>query len=166
LDFLQFRTEEPDERHKNRKIDLIPSGCGCALLIDGRTYSDFEPLMPIECKRLPTPKGPKRDEREYVFSDQAGVGGIQRFKAGLHGGCHTFAAMIGYVQSGTSTQWKKRVSDWITAIINTGTPGWAVADLLQSQSDDKVRRLSVLHSTHQRVSMQPIRLRHLWVEMN
>jgi hypothetical protein len=43
---------------------------------------DFDPIMPIECKRLPTPKAKDRDEREYVITEGATAGGIQRFKLG------------------------------------------------------------------------------------
>jgi hypothetical protein len=93
-DILQFRVEEPDEKRKGRKIDLVPSPCGAAICVEGRRHTDFDSLMPIECKRLPIPKGEDRDEREYVFSSSSSTGGIQRFKAGHHGAAHTFGAMI------------------------------------------------------------------------
>ena len=82
-DILQFRIEEPDEQKKGRKIDLIASACGPTIWIDGRRCTQFDTLLPIECKRLPTPKDKDRDEREYVINRKATTGGIQRFKASL-----------------------------------------------------------------------------------
>jgi hypothetical protein len=93
-DILQFRIEEPDEQQRGRKIDLVPAPCGAIVWIEGRGYTDFEFLLPIECKRLPTPRGQDRDEREYVFSQYTSTGGIQRFKAGHHGASHSLGAMI------------------------------------------------------------------------
>jgi hypothetical protein len=98
-DILQFRTEEPDEHNRGRKIDLVPAPSGVNIWVDGRQHTDFDTLLPIECKRLPTPTGSNRDEREYVFSKFGSTGGIQRFKAGHHGGQHKLGAMIGYIQN-------------------------------------------------------------------
>src|SRR4029077_9723773 len=69
-DILQFRVEEADEQGRGRRIDLVASPAACSILIEGRGYVDFDTLMPIECKRLPTPKENGRDEREYVVSEK------------------------------------------------------------------------------------------------
>lgn len=166
-DILQFRTEEPDERETGRKIDLIPAPSGTAILIEGRRYVDFDTLLPIECKRLPTPKGNKRDEREYVFSQFSSTGGIQRFKAGHHGAGHTQGAMIAYVQQETSGFWNSKVAEWINDLIACGQKGWSTKDLLRLEQDDATRRVTVLGSSHTRENGLPeITLRHLWVQMN
>jgi hypothetical protein len=88
-DILQFRIEEPDEQNKGRRIDLVPAPCAATIWIEGRRHADFDALLPIECKRLPTPKDKDRDEREYVISRYSSTGGIQRFKTGHHGCAHT-----------------------------------------------------------------------------
>lgn len=97
---LQFRTEVSDELGKGRKIDLASKPCGPAIVIEGRRHTQFDSLLPIECKRLPIPKDKDRDEREYVVSRHSTTGGIQRFKAGHHGGAHNLVGMIAYIQSG------------------------------------------------------------------
>jgi len=166
-DFLQFRVEEPDEQRRNRKVDLVPAPCDACVWIEGRRHTDFDPLLPIECKRLPTPAEADRDEREYVISRHASTGGIQRFKAGHHAAAHTFAAMIAYVQQETAVFWDARVRQWIQDLVDSGQPGWSVGDFLQLQDDDSEQRVAFLRSTHARDKGLPdIELRHLWLEMN
>jgi hypothetical protein len=166
-DFLQFRIEEPDERHKGRKIDLVPAPCGVTVWIEGRRITDFDTLLPIECKRLPTPKAKDRDEREYVINRHASTGGIQRFKAGHHGSSHRLAAMIAYVQKGTLLVWEKRVGSWISGLIQDGQYGWTEDDVLRRERSDKRRRIAVFCSSHARDNdLEKIELRHLWLKMN
>jgi hypothetical protein len=165
-DILQFREEAPDEVRKGRKIDLVPSPCGATICVDGRRHTEFDSLMPIECKRLPTPKGDDRDEREYVFSRSTSTGGIQRFKDGHHGAAHTFGSMIGYVQEEKTAVWDKRVAGWISNLAGV-QPGWTIKDLLRLERSDSASRLSVFRSSHERQNGLPeIELCHLWMEMN
>ena len=166
-DILQFRVEEPDEQQKGRKIDLIPSPCGATICVEGRRHTDFDSLMPIECKRLPTPSGDDRDEREYVFSRSGSTGGMQRFKAGHHGAAHTFGVMIGYIQEETANFWNERVAGWINELATTSQLGWTAKDLLRFDHNHTQLRLAVLHSSHERQKgLSDIELRHLWLEMN
>jgi hypothetical protein len=165
-DVLQFRVEEADEKHRGRKIDLVASPCGVAIWVNGRRHTDFDNIMPVECKRLPTPKADGRDEREYVISQKASTGGIQRFKAGHHGAAHRFGAMIGYVQEETTTVWDKRVAVWIGDLAGTQA-GWTTKDLLHIEREDAALRLAVFRSSHERQNgLSDIELRHLWIEMN
>jgi hypothetical protein len=166
-DFLQFRIEEPDEQHKGRKIDLIPAPCDATVWIGGRRHTDFDTLLPIECKRLPTPKEKNRDIREYVVNRYASTGGIQRFKAGHHGSAHKLAAMIAYVQEGTLLYWKNRVANWIKRLAKGGQPGWTVDDVLYLERNDETRQIAVFYSSHARdKGLEQIELRHLWLKMN
>jgi hypothetical protein len=119
-DILQFRIEEPDSQVKGRRIDLVAAPSNTIVWVEGRRYVDFDTLLPIECKRLPTPKEKERDEREYVFNRHASTGGIQRFKAGHHGANHKLGAMIAYVQQETSAFWNARVLGWINELIASG----------------------------------------------
>ena len=166
-DILQFRTETPDEIQKGRKIDLVSSPSGVAIWVEGRRHTEFDSLIPIECKRLPTPTGKDRDEREYVVTRNGTTGGIQRFKAGLHGAAHTLGAMIAYVQSGSLPSWETRVAAWITDLIDAGESGWTANDLLSPQRTDLGLKLSVLSSSHGRQKgLGAMDLRHFWLEMN
>jgi hypothetical protein len=165
-DILQFRVEEPDEEKKGRKIDLVASPSGTAIIIEGRRHVDFDSLMPMECKRLPTPKGADRDEREYVINRHSSTGGIQRFKAGNHGAAHKIGAMIGYVQDKTTAFWDQRIAEWISDIAGTESD-WSEKDLLRLERKDEALRMATFYSSHERQSGLPaIELRHLWVEMN
>ena len=166
-DILQFRVEETDEKNEGRRVDLVAAPCGETVWIDGRRHVDFDPLMPIECKRLPTPRGNKRDEREYVFSKYGSKGGIQRFKNGHHGAAHSLAGMIGYVQENNAKHWHECVNAWITELSGGAEPGWTHEDHLKIESDDEGQQLAVLSSHHERASSLPaIELRHLWLQMN
>jgi hypothetical protein len=166
-DILQFAVEKADERNKGRKIDLAASPSGTVICIEGRRHTDFDTLMPIECKRLPTPKANDRDEREYVFSRFRSTGGIQRFKAGHHGAAHKSAAMIGYLQEETTTVWEGRVATWIRDLIDSAQPGWSPKDQLSVEKRDPAQRLTVFRSYHERQhGLEEIEVRHLWIEMN
>jgi hypothetical protein len=166
FDILQFRVEEQDEQQQGRKIDLVASPCGASICVEGRRHTEFDSLLPIECKRLPTPKSSDRDEREYVISRHSSTGGIQRFKDGNHASHHTFAAVIGYVQEETTAQWDTRVAGWINDLAGV-EPGWTTKDLLHLDQHDAVLRLAVFRSLHERQKgLSAIELRHLWLEMN
>ena len=165
-DILQFRVEEADERQRGRKLDLVAAPSGTAITIEGRRYSDFDTLLPIECKRLPTPKDASRDEREYVFCGKGSTGGIQRFKAGHHGANHHLGAMISYVQAEGCATWIERVNGWIDGLAGK-EPGWTANDRLKLQAGNSVGRLTTLRSSHSRPqNLADIELRHLWIEMN
>ena len=166
-DFLQFRIEEPDEQHAGRKIDLVPAPSGATVWIEGRRHVDFDSLMPIECKRLPTPLGKDRDEREYVFNQKASTGGIQRFKDGHHGAAHLLGGMIAYIQEETSVIWDRRIAEWIKQMVESGQLGWSLGDLLHLKHDDEIQKICVLQSKHTRANnLRDIELRHLWLTMN
>lgn len=166
-DLLQFRVEEPDEVKGGRKIDLVASPSGTEIMIEGRRHVDFDSLMPIECKRLPTPQGNDRDEREYVISGKSTTGGIQRFKMGNHGASHADGAMIGYVQQETRAHWAQKTKEWIEALVGEGGSVWTASDLLSLVNDDHFQKQMTLNSVHRRDhGLRPIELRHLWISMN
>jgi hypothetical protein len=161
-DFLQFRTEEPDEKVKGRTIDLVPAPSNATVWVEGRSYVDFDALLPIECKRLPTPNGKDRDEREYVFNRHASTGGIQRFKAGHHGAAHKLGGMIAYIQQETCVSWNTQVAQWINDLTASGQKGWTANDLLHLEQNDTARQVAILNSSHKRENgLLEIKLRHL-----
>ena len=164
-DILQFRTEERDEEVKGRRIDLVAAPAGTLICVEGRSYTDFDALLPIECKRLPTPLRTGRDEREYVYSKYGSRGGIQRFKAGNHAAGHRIGAMIGFVQRDTVAFWSRAVAAWIAGLVGS-VAGWSDRDLLVLEVDDATVGTGRLRSRHGRArGLGEIDLRHLWVVM-
>jgi hypothetical protein len=166
-DILQFRTEVPDENQSGRSIDLVPSPCAETIWVDNRSFSYFEILLPIECKRFPIPKKRDRDPREYVISEYSTTGGIQRFKSGHHGSGHVLGAMIGYIQEENAATWFERVSGWINELAEAGKAGWSLNDLLELASATSETNITTYRSTHTRQKKLPeIELLHLWIQMN
>jgi len=165
-DFLQFKREEPDDTDGRRSIDLAIAPSGSIIWIDGREYSEYRTLLPIECKRLPTPAGTDRDEREYLISRFSTTGGVQRFKAGHHGAAHTRAAMIGYVQDRNTAHWHGQLDAWVDEIVGDAAEGWSMHDKLTMIAHDAAARMSALQSKHmRRAGLDPILIDHLWIEM-
>ena len=165
-DFLQFRREEPDAIRAGRSIDLVVAPSGALIWIAGREYCEYRALLPIECKRLPTPIGKSRDEREYVVSRFNSTGGIQRFKAGHHAAAYARAAMIGYVQDRNIPFWLTQVEAWIDGLVAATVKGWSVDDKLRLATHRTSNRVASLQSNHQRDSgLDPILIDHLWIEM-
>ncbi len=135
-------------------------------MIEGRSYTDLDTIMPVECKRLPTPRKKNRSEREYVVSNPGTVdGGIQRFKIGAHASVHTLAGMIAYVQDDTSDVWEHKVQTWIDDLA-ASSKEWTAADRLHRLFDDPVAKVRTLSSVHARPgSLAAIELHHMWVVM-
>jgi len=164
---VQFRTEVPDEAKRGRAIDLAPKPCAAVLVIEGRRHTQFDTLLPIECKRLPTPKEKDRDEREYVVTATGTIGGMQRFKFGYHGAAHRVAAMIAYVQERNFSHWLARVNGWIRELSTETGSAWSASDGLKPLKDDSTLGRRTLHSCHQRGGgLGRIDLRHIWIKMN
>lgn len=165
-DFLQFKREEPDEADGRRAIDLTVAPRDSVIWIEGRRYTEYQTLLPIECKRLPTPAGVDRDEREYLYSRFSTTGGIQRFKAGHHGASHNRAAMIGYVQEQSIPAWNAQLDQWIDDLETASVVGWSVADKLKLIQHDAASMTAMLQSEHKRDrDLNEIKIDHLWIEM-
>nr|VFJ69931.1 MAG: hypothetical protein BECKFW1821C_GA0114237_102037 [Candidatus Kentron sp. FW] len=168
---VQFRTEIPDKTEGRRTIDLAAKPSGAVLIIQGRQYTQFNIILPIECKRLPTPKEQGRDEREYVATPvgpKGGMrGGIQRFKFGHHGARHCVAGMIAYVQEQPPAYWLDRVNGWIGDLARESNSGWSAQDALRTPEDDPVAGVRRLRSRHERQGkLEEIEIRHLWINMH
>jgi hypothetical protein len=166
---IQFSVEERDEEEPSRNIDLVPKPCAATIIIEGRVHTEFQPLLPIECKRLPTPKERKNwDEREYVVTEPPSTtGGIQRFKFGHHGKKHKLGAMIGYIQAENPKHWQAQVNKWILELAADRNSGWTASDSLKLTSEDLANKTCVLNSHHERSGdLADIELQHFWIEMN
>lgn len=160
---VHFSHEERQPGH--RRVDLAANPV-TPMAIAGKKYSEFDPFLVMEGKRLPAPS--KDREREYVTGFEKRSGGIQRFKLGLHGSTVPTAAIIGYVQKGTCASWFDSVNQWIA---ETGRViddvRWDKTDLLIDFVNDTSLRFARCSSTHLRSeSISPqIHLTHLWIEM-
>ena len=143
--------------------------------VHGRAYipENSHKFCWIEAKRLPTPKGTRRDEREYVFVDHSkyeGNGGIERFKLNKHGlNKHgeglPVAIMIGYVQEGEFDNWVDKVNEWLK--VYSTTKPFHNLEFLQQHGE----MLGRYYSHHERYSakesiwMSPIDLYHFWIKI-
>nr|VFK79011.1 MAG: hypothetical protein BECKSD772D_GA0070982_103221 [Candidatus Kentron sp. SD] len=169
-DWIHFRTEVPDETRPGRKIDLAAKPRGEARFIEGQRYTQFDTLLPIECKRLPTPKDKRRDEREYVVTEKGATGGIQGFKFGHHGATHRVAGMIAYVQEQTFEHWLRRVNGWISDLAKKTDSGWSDLDVIEKMKGNSVGGACRLRSRHERLGeaekFEEIEIDHLWIDMN
>lgn len=165
-DLFQFRTEVPEKKVKNRKIDIALKPRK-TIMVEGIRYGVYDTLLPIECKRLPTPKCKDRDEHEYIIHRNGSTGGIQRFKEGHHGANHKLGAMIAYIQDETRDYWCNQIEIWFNELIQEGRSGWSNKDKLHVKDKNNEKRISVFRSQHERVNeLKDIELRHLWIEMN
>ncbi|MBK9076607.1 MAG: hypothetical protein IPL77_16845 [Flavobacteriales bacterium] len=165
LEPLQFITQAPTENDARRKLDMTAQPLESELVFAGSRYTIFQPILPIECKRLPTPVGKDRDKREYVYSAQSTSGGIHRFKMGAHGAQHSFAAMIAYVQENTCAHWLGEVNGWISALATSHGPLWSHSDELQISTTEDASGVMRMKSRHTRANGRPaISLEHLWVQ--
>jgi hypothetical protein len=164
---VQFRTETGDETHAGRRIDLTVKPRAASLIIEGRRLSQFDPLFPIECKRLPTPKGNDRDEREYVITEPGTTGGMQRFKFGHHGATHDFVAMIAFVQEQNFQHCQNQVNGWISALAEAPNSAWKSEEVLRVVDEHKKSKVCSLASKLERAgNLDGCEIRHLWVMMN
>lgn len=168
LDAISFAVEPHDPKAPSRKIDLAFFPRDCVINVGGRHHTLYDLLVPIECKRLPTPirrgKNP-RERREYLHTQKKTVGGVQRFKAGHHGAGFELGVMIGYVQSGRVAAWRSTINRWIGVLLRARIAGWTATETLQLVSHDAVKKVGRYRSTHPRAGSTPIALHHLWVEM-
>lgn len=168
LDEISFAVEPHDPKAPSRRIDLAFFPRDCVINVGGRHHTLYDLLIPIECKRLPTPirrgKHP-RERREYLHVQKKSTGGVQRFKAGHHGAGFDHGVMIGYVQKGSILTWRSTIDRWLAVLIRARIPGWASNERLSAVSHDSAERVGRSRSRHLRAGSTPITLHHLWVEM-
>ncbi len=161
---VHFHHEEPQGNQHSADISANPLD---ADWIEGRQYTKYDPILVLEGKRLPTPGSGR--EREYVSSTAGAtpMGGVQRFKLGLHGGAITIAGMIGYVQEETCPHWFAEVNRWIDDLTSSADSSWSSEDGLRGFRLDPITRVSRSETEHLRASAVStrVRLAHLWVEM-
>ena len=155
-----------------RRIDMavMPSE---KIALAARTYTKYETVLAIECKRLPAPTRDR--EREYVSGGDKTTGGIQRFKLSEHGAGLPVAVMVGYIQRETAQIWLEKINGWLVEMAGSKTGDgllWESGEKLGDFRYDGEAATACAISSHPRISgtprlhEQPIKIRHLWVEMS
>jgi hypothetical protein len=165
---IAFGHEEPQASRRHADVSALLSE---SVVIKARPYTIYDPVLVIECKRIPAPA--QNREREYVTGADPGkiTGGIQRFKLGQHGAQMDMAAMVAYVQEGSPHQWLQRINGWILELVDKpigdGCP-WSADDILRETQEYTSKEVSTYHSVHERSGLATtnrIELHHLWVTM-
>jgi hypothetical protein len=157
-----FQHEQRQEGR--RRVDLSAKPINRAI-IEGVTYTKYDPILVIEGKRLPAPS--KSREREYVTGGEECSGGIQRFKMGLHGRHHETAIILGYLQKGNLNEWHTRINDWISDLSRLEQDVWSNHEKLgASMIDDEGKaRTESVHPRDPDCKTPEIRIMHFWIDL-
>jgi len=162
FDSIRFSHEPVQTSGRAADLAVKPTS---RMVVGTTAYSIFEQLLPIECKRLPTPSDPRRSDCEYVHGTPGHrTGAIERFKHCLHGPDNDRAMIVGYVQSESFDFWLKKVNARLRSLAD-GESLWAPVELLRA-SGAPSSDLKQLQSSHRRSHSLPIEIRHLWLNMN
>ncbi|MDY6893747.1 MAG: hypothetical protein SVO26_08570 [Chloroflexota bacterium] len=164
---VRFNHEEAQTGRSSVDISASP----VADTIEARTYSIYDPITVFECKRLPAPA--RAREKEYVTGGKKRKkGGIQRFKLGLHGTNHNIAAMIGYLQGRSPSDWYDEINKWIIEL-SSGTIAdvcsWNISETIEEFEEHSPKGIARGRSTHSRrgsTQSDEIMLCHLWITMH
>jgi len=170
-DFPMIFFSHEEQQYGSRAVDISVSSEG-EIIIEAQTYTKYEPVLVIECKRLPA-DSPDR-EKEYVSGTKPSKinGGIQRFKLGLHGAKHNLAVMIGYIQKNTAGQWYTKVNSWILELVKKPIGDgcvWSEDETLGTFEENVSNSIYSCRSSHGRTGNRvdnKIEIHHLWVAMN
>ncbi len=101
-----FHPEYMDDERNGRRPDFsVRPKDGSVFLVEGIRFADREPFLALEAKRLPTPRASRK--REYL---EGNLGGVSRFKRGLHAPKLMTIGMIGYIQKYDFSHWLSTIN--------------------------------------------------------
>ncbi|MEQ2007256.1 MAG: hypothetical protein ABMA26_10710 [Limisphaerales bacterium] len=170
FDSIRFVQEPIQGSGRNADIGVFPVN---TINMEGTDFSDHEQLLPIECKRLPTPPDSRRSDLEYVHGLPGHrTGGIERFKHGSHGRTNQRALMIAYVQADSLAHWMTAINARLTQLAANGTDAglWSPCEPLSRDAwlyGNAVHRLTSSHRRLTPPSCSPeVAMDHLWLLMN
>jgi hypothetical protein len=150
-DFPMVRFDHEEYQFDRRRVDLSASPIE-PMVIGARLYTIYNPILVIECKRLPAPP-PKNREKEYVTGGADRSGGIQRFKLGLHGAALNSVVMIGYIQKYSLRYWYNKINEWISELTTGAIEDhivWNETELLEMINECVPKGISSCKSVHNR----------------
>ena len=154
---FHFSHEEP--QGKKRFVDF--AACYC------NTEHYDESITVFECKCLSATL-PKDRKDEYVTGHKKTTGGIQRFKLEAHGKEHEIVGMIGYVQTGSCSEWRETINNCIDDLCCKPDENglyWTEDEYLNIVEYDKIKNKLYSKSIHPRITKPDITIHHLWVNM-
>lgn len=170
FDSIRFVQEGIQAGSRRTDIGVMIPG---TITVEGRDYYDYVQLLPIECKRLPTPPDKRRSDCEYVHGiDGHRTGAIERFKHGLHGTSNHQAMIIAYVQDKTFKHWETNINQRLLKLATNDFDNtfWAPAELMSAEPQSPNSICQKLTSNHRRLkppaSSSEISIHHLWILMN
>lgn len=168
FDSIRFGHEPYQTPGRAADIAVKP---GKQIVVEGVRYSEFEQLLPIECKRLPTPPDKRRSDCEYVHGLTGHrTGAIERFKHGLHGPTNQRAIIIAYVQEEIAEHWQTTINSRLEKMASDKADGglWHPCEHLSSCTSS-CERLGKRTSYHRRCKPPAdstlIEITHLWLQM-
>jgi hypothetical protein len=167
-DLPAFRFHHEELQVGRRSVDLSAKPVE-TVVIEAKPFTKYDPVIVIECKRLPAPSIDR--EKEYVTGTSSDkiTGGIQRFKLDYHGAKHELAAMVGYIQD-QGKDWLKTINNWIKELsvkpIGDGCI-WANNETLDLLKSNTKTGIIECYSRHQRknADSHEISIYHIWVSM-
>ena len=170
FDTIQFNQETLQSSARRADIGVMPLG---TIVVEGRSYEDFEQLIPIECKRLPTPTDKRRSDCEYVHGLPGHrTGAIERFKRGLHGPQNPRALIIAYVQAESFAHWVTTINARLNKLATERSDNgvWSPAEILSAFAAVSSADLCRFVSNHRRSKppaySEAVEIEHLWLRMN
>lgn len=170
FDSVQFLTEPVQTAGRRGDIAVKPLG---TIRVEGIDYHDFQQLLPVECKRLPTPPDSRRSDLEYIHGVPGHrTGGIERFKHGLHGQQNQRALMIAYVQAETFNHWLTTINTRLAKLANDGVDEgiWNPTEPLSHSTSAHSPEVQRFKSCHRRLrppcSTDKVEMEHIWLLMN
>lgn len=164
---VQFNHEEPQVSRRHGDLAASPSD---DIVIEAVPYTIYDPILIIECKRLPAPR--KDREREYVTGGEGRNGGIQRFKLGLYASTHKLAVLLGYVQRDTAPEWHTKINAWIEELAQSESADecdWSGDENLGQLANEASTGVATCRSQHSRTgtaTSPQIELHHIWIIMS
>lgn len=170
FDSVRFVQEPLQASGRNADIGVMPLD---NITVEGICYHDFEQLLPIECKRLPTPPDSRRSDLEYVRGKPPHrTGGIERFKHGLHGPTNRHALMIAYVQAESFNHWLTAINARLGKLATDGADDgiWNPIEPLTNRSSAHSPEVQRVKSCHRRLcpscTSDNVEMEHIWLLMN
>ncbi|MCD4664493.1 MAG: hypothetical protein K8R68_04415 [Bacteroidales bacterium] len=168
--FPMVTFDHEEYQYGPRSVDLSVSPIE-ATVIGARQHTIYDPILVLECKRLPAPSSDR--EKEYITGGkEKKSGGIQRFKLGLHGADLELVAIIGYLQENSARVWFHKINDWISELCQEKVDDacvWSDDEILDPICENVSEGLASYRSVHCRINSElsnEMEIHHLWIEMN